>query len=65
MSSGYYRVLYDTLTWNSISKALKNEDFRDIHFLNRAQLIDDSMNFAQTLRIVCIVNIIISHSILY
>lgn len=53
MSSGYYRVLYDIPTWNLISEALKSEDFRNIHFLNRAQLIDDSMNFAQTLRIVC------------
>lgn len=43
---GYYRVNYDENNWREIIKVLKSPKFEDIHVLNRAQLIDDSMNFA-------------------
>lgn len=43
---GYYRVNYDEGNWREIIKTLKSENFKQIHVLNRAQLIDDSLNLA-------------------
>lgn len=44
---GFYRVNYDTATWENISKALKTNTYSDIHVLNRAQIVDDSLNLAR------------------
>lgn len=44
---GYYRVNYDAQTWENISKALKTNSYSDIHVLNRAQIVDDSLNLAR------------------
>lgn len=44
---GYYRVNYDTATWENISKALKTDNYSDIHVINRAQIVDDSLNLAR------------------
>jgi len=43
---GFYRVNYDEANWNAIVTALNSEAYADIHVLNRAQLIDDSIAFA-------------------
>lgn len=45
--SGYYRVNYDSNLWNLLIKQLNNTDYNQIHLLNRAQLIDDSLNLAR------------------
>ncbi|KAF5286144.1 hypothetical protein FQR65_LT12899 [Abscondita terminalis] len=45
--TGYYRVNYDESNWKLITQALQSNHL-DIHFLNRAQLIDDSLNLAKT-----------------
>lgn len=44
--SGYYRVNYDDNLWNLLIEQLK-EDSTKIHLLNRAQLVDDSLNLAR------------------
>ena len=44
---GYYRVNYDLENWNNIIKLLNSENFNAIHVLNRAQLVDDALSFAQ------------------
>ena len=41
----YYRVNYDQQNWDLLTKQLK-ENMTKIHFLNRAQLIDDAFAFA-------------------
>jgi aminopeptidase N len=46
--AGYYRVNYAQDNWNSLSKLLNSDDFTKIHQLNRAQLIDDSLNLARS-----------------
>jgi aminopeptidase N len=43
---GYYRVNYDFANWHELIKVLNSDNFKQIHVLNRAQLIDDSLNFA-------------------
>lgn len=45
--NGYYRVNYDDLSWVQLSNELVNGDYRLIHPVNRAQLIDDSFNLAR------------------
>ncbi|GLG93877.1 Aminopeptidase 2 [Gryllus bimaculatus] len=47
--TGYYRVNYDEKNWNLISKYLNDHanPIDDIHYLNRAQLLDDSFNLAR------------------
>ena len=42
---GYYRVNYDEKNWRLIIDQL-NEDHNKIHVINRAQLINDALNFA-------------------
>lgn len=49
--SGYYRVNYDTYLWNLLREQLNYFNFTVIHVLNRAQLVDDSLNLAQANRI--------------
>lgn len=43
---GYYRVNYDFENWHNIIRVLNGENYRQIHVLNRAQIVDDVMNFA-------------------
>lgn len=43
---GYYRVNYEASNWAALTAALNSDDFDQIHVLNRAQLIDDAVNFA-------------------
>ena len=45
--SGFYRVLYDEANYRSLIEFLKSGDFKKIHSINRAQLIDDSLNLAR------------------
>jgi aminopeptidase N len=45
--SSYYRVNYDNNLWELIIKQLHGNDFNKIHTLNRAQLVDDSLNLAR------------------
>ncbi|CAK1599084.1 unnamed protein product [Parnassius mnemosyne] len=40
LQHGYYRVTYDEKSWNLIGDALLN-DPESIHYLNRAQIVDD------------------------
>lgn len=49
--SGYYRVNYDTNLWTLLRLQLNYFNFTSIHVLNRAQLVDDSLNLAQANRI--------------
>lgn len=39
--TGYYRVTYDISNWKKISYYLNFENYTNIHFLNRAQVISD------------------------
>jgi aminopeptidase N len=57
--TGYYRVNYDNQNWNDIIKVLA-ENHSQIHELNRAQLIDDSMNLARAKQVSYEVSVIIS-----
>lgn len=43
---GYYRVNYDTNNWNALINVLNSNDFDTVHVLNRAQLLNDGLNFA-------------------
>lgn len=43
---GYYRVNYDAENWHAIILALNSREYSNIHVLNRVQLIDDAVNFA-------------------
>ncbi len=46
--SAYYRANYPEENWQGLADLLNNKDtFTKIHELNRAQLIDDSMNLAR------------------
>ncbi|KAL6437383.1 hypothetical protein ACFW04_005107 [Cataglyphis niger] len=44
--TGYYRVNYDTDNWRRIAQYLNSDKYRNIHVLNRAQLINDAFHFA-------------------
>ncbi|XP_070155161.1 aminopeptidase N-like [Polyergus mexicanus] len=46
--TGYYRVNYDTNNWELISNYLQTENYRNIHVLNRAQIIDDAFHLMLT-----------------
>lgn len=43
---GYYRVNYDKRNWELINTQL-NSDHNKIHTINRAQIIDDSLDLAR------------------
>ncbi|XP_024945954.1 uncharacterized protein LOC107272872 [Cephus cinctus] len=45
--SGYFRVNYDPINWYMIIDQLKGENYTVIPPVNRASLIDDSLNFAR------------------
>lgn len=45
--TGYYRVNYDVNLWSLLIEQLHGSDFNRIHVLNRAQLVDDSLNLAR------------------
>lgn len=45
--SGYYRVQYDRHNYNLLIAEVNNENWKNIHVLNRAQLIDDAINLAK------------------
>lgn len=47
MQIGYYRVNYDFDNWHNLIVLLNSEDYQLINVLNRAQLVDDAMSFAQ------------------
>lgn len=44
---GYYRVNYDKTNWQLLINVLNSTAYGNIHVLNRAQLIDDSINLAR------------------
>lgn len=49
MPTGYYRVNYDRRIWSEIVKVLNDKnEFRKIHELNRAQILDDAIILAST-----------------
>jgi len=44
---GYYRVNYDENNWDLLINFLKSDNFEEIPPVNRAQLLDDSLNLAR------------------
>ncbi|GAB1858981.1 Aminopeptidase N [Camponotus japonicus] len=46
LQQGYYRVNYDIANWRKIAKYLNFQKYRNIHVLNRAQIINDAFHFA-------------------
>lgn len=46
--AGLYKIKYDRRNYKLIVKALNSENFKEIHTINRAQLIDDAMDLAWT-----------------
>jgi aminopeptidase N len=46
--SGLYKVKYDKQNWKLLIKTLISPEFKNIHTINRAQLIDDAMDLAWT-----------------
>ncbi|KAL5244502.1 hypothetical protein ACI65C_011912 [Semiaphis heraclei] len=49
-SIGFFRVNYEEENWNALISQL-HIDCKEIHVLNRAQLIDDAFNLARTNRV--------------
>lgn len=47
---GFYRVNYDEFNWNLLIRQLRT-DIDGIHVINRAQLVDDSLNLARAGRL--------------
>ncbi|EFN87058.1 aminopeptidase N [Harpegnathos saltator] len=43
--TGYYLVNYDETNWKKIADYLDTDDYKKIHVLNRAQLINDAYHF--------------------
>ncbi|XP_043289619.1 uncharacterized protein [Venturia canescens] len=46
-ASGYYRVYYDDENWKRIVEYMNTENYKNIHVINRAQLINDLYTFSQ------------------
>ncbi|XP_055379130.1 aminopeptidase N-like [Condylostylus longicornis] len=46
--SGLYKVKYDEKNWNMIIETLMSDNYKKIHLINRAQLIDDALDLAWT-----------------
>jgi len=49
--TGCYRVSYDADNWNRLSNILRSNDFKKIHVLDRAKIIDDAFHFSMTGRL--------------
>lgn len=49
--TGFYRVNYDKKNWQLIIKHLNEATFQNISTINRAQVIDDSLNLARAGRL--------------
>lgn len=45
--NSYYRVNYDNTLWDLLIQHLNGDDYEQIALLNRAQLVDDSLNLAR------------------
>jgi aminopeptidase N len=46
--TGFYRVNYDPTNWRLLTEYLMDRDrFTQIGIINRAQLLDDALNFAR------------------
>lgn len=45
--SGLYRVNYDEENWSLLASTLNSPNYKNIHVLNRAQLLIDAMDLAQ------------------
>ncbi|XP_034944909.1 uncharacterized protein [Chelonus insularis] len=45
--TGYYRVNYDNASWSRIIKILNGKNYKNIHEINRAAIIDDLFNLAR------------------
>lgn len=43
---GFYRVNYETSNWNRIIQVLNSPNYKQIHVLNRAQIVDDALTMA-------------------
>lgn len=46
--AGLYKIKYDRRNYKLIVKTLNSDNFKQIHTINRAQLIDDAMDLAWT-----------------
>ncbi|OXU30527.1 hypothetical protein TSAR_007330 [Trichomalopsis sarcophagae] len=44
--TGYYRVLYDERNWKRLAQVLNSDDYHKISPINRAQIINDAVQFA-------------------
>jgi len=45
--TAFYRVLYDEGNYKLLTNYLNSENYKNIHVLNKAQLLDDSLNLAR------------------
>jgi len=45
--AAFYRVLYDEENYKLLTYYLNSENHKNIHYLNKAQLLDDSLNLAR------------------
>lgn len=45
--TAFYRVIYDDVNYQLLNDYLNSDDYINIHPLNRAQLLDDSLNLAR------------------
>lgn len=45
--AGYYRVNYDTESWYRLIDILQSNNFKEIHHVNRAQIVEDVLNLAR------------------
>lgn len=46
--SGLYKVKYDERNWNMLIDTLTSDNYRKVHVINRAHLIDDALTLAWT-----------------
>ncbi|XP_063229949.1 uncharacterized protein LOC134535043 [Bacillus rossius redtenbacheri] len=45
--TGFYRVNYDEVNWQLLAAQLDSDQLQAVHAVNRAQLVDDSLNLAR------------------